>query len=125
MVMSQCAKCSKCCRNVSIEVDEPSDDKEIDEYVWIIMHENIRLYIEEDKWYLEILTPCKMLEDDRQCSIYADRPEVCREYETENCLKNGDEDYFDVLFTNPGELKAYWKEHYEDIEEDENPSPGV
>ena len=118
--MSLCVKCSKCCRNVSIEVDEPQDDMEIDEYVWIILHENIRLYIEEAKWYLEFLTPCKMLQDDGQCSIYADRPDVCSEYETENCLKNGDEDYFDVLFTDPQQLKDYWKEHYEDGKEEED-----
>lgn len=113
MDMPECFRCSRCCHNVSIEVDEPETDSEIDEYIWMLLHKNIRVYINDEKWYVEFITPCRMIGSGGECTIYEKRPDLCREYDPENCLRNGELEFYDVLFEDAKSLKRYWMENYE------------
>ena len=106
--MDSCSRCSACCRNVSVEVDEADTEEELDEYIWILLHENICIYIDDDNWYVEFKTPCKSLAEDGSCKIYDRRPKMCRTYDPDTCLKHGDEDYFDHMFETPEQLRQYW-----------------
>lgn len=107
--MTKCKKCSACCYNVSVEVDKPEDREEIEEYVWMLLHENIGVYISDDKWYVEFLTKCKSLDKTGICTQYDERPQICRDYDPENCLKHGEEEYYEHYFKDHKELLKYWE----------------
>jgi len=71
------------------------------------MHENIIVYIEKKRWYLGILNKCKHLQDDHRCGVYENRPQICREYSTENCDYHGGEYDFQILFTSAEQFRGY------------------
>lgn len=81
-----CAGCSRCCETVSIEVDAPRSPWEYDQWIWVLHHRNLELYLEKpERWYLHIETRCRHLQDDRHCSIYGRHPVLCREYDPREC----------------------------------------
>jgi Fe-S-cluster containining protein len=49
------------------------------------MHNRATTFVEDDSWYLLVHNKCKNLRDDNLCSIYETRPQICRDYTTENC----------------------------------------
>lgn len=106
--MVECKKCSLCCYNVSVEVDEPEDADDIDQYVWLLLHEGLSIYVEDDQWYVEFKCRCSALNDDGTCSIYEHRPELCKRYDPKECLKHGEQDYYELIFKHPNELIKYW-----------------
>ena len=78
-----------CCRYITIEIDPPHKGKvNRDEARWILFHENTHLLREDTSWYVQVDVHCENLTEDQRCAVYHDRPDVCREYETEGC------DYF-------------------------------
>ena len=71
---------AKCCNNVAIEIEAPTN-KEYREYIrWYLAHENISVFVEDGSWYVEFHTGCRMKLPDNSCRIYSERPEMCREY---------------------------------------------
>lgn len=91
-----CATCSGlCCRYISVPLDTPEEPDEFDWIRWVVSHEGVIVYVEDDAWYAEIPTPCSHLTDDHRCSIYDTRPSICREYSTKGCEQTSDdlEDY--------------------------------
>ncbi len=40
---------------------------------------------EDGTWYILVHTKCKHLRDDNLCGIYETRPQICRDYTTDNC----------------------------------------
>jgi Fe-S-cluster containining protein len=81
-----CAGCSRCCETVSIEVDAPRAPWEYDQWIWVLHHQNLELYVEKpERWYLHIETRCRQLGDDRRCRIYGRHPVLCREYDPRGC----------------------------------------
>ncbi|MBD3387956.1 MAG: hypothetical protein GF416_02810 [Candidatus Altiarchaeales archaeon] len=107
--MPDCSGCTACCRHVSIEVDEPDTYEELDEYLWLVLHEGVDVYIDDGDWYVEFKTKCTALADDGRCTRYEGRPLLCRNYDPKDCLKHGEEAWYDHYFTTPEELKAYWE----------------
>lgn len=107
--MESCAKCSACCFNVSVEVDAPEDDNDVDQYVWLLLHEGVTMYVEGGDWHVEFKCRCKALAADGTCGIYEDRPKICRDYCPSECLRHGEGDFFDEYFKTPQELLGYWK----------------
>ncbi len=108
--MVDCVGCTLCCRHVSVGVDEPEDDEDLDELVWLLLHENIAVYIDDEgDWYVEFITPCTALTADGRCSIHGDHPEMCRGYDPESCLAHGEGDWFEHYFKTPEELREYWR----------------
>lgn len=81
-----CAGCTRCCETVSIEVDAPRSPWEYDQWIWVLHHRNLELYLEKpERWYLHIEAPCAQLKPNGHCAVYADRPVLCREYDPRNC----------------------------------------
>lgn len=87
-----CEGCNgKCCRYVAIEIDTPEDMDDLENIRWYVLHKNINVYVDADyQWHIEFLTPCEHLGDKNLCQIYEKRPEICREYDTEECLFHND-----------------------------------
>ena len=63
------------------------------------MHEGIVVWADEGDWYLEVRTVCKHLEPDGRCGIYETRPQICRDYGSdEPCEYFTDHLKYDLYF---------------------------
>ena len=101
-----CKYCTaKCCRYFALPIDEPEDWGEFDYMRWYLMHERATVFVEDDCWYLLVHNKCKNLRDDNLCGIYETRPQICRDYTTDNCEYEDDWVY-----------DHYWETH-EQVEE--------
>jgi Fe-S-cluster containining protein len=83
-----CTGCvAHCCRYVSVEIDTPDTKWQYDQILWMLLHQNVSVYVEHDGlWYVEFQTRCGALDEANLCKIYEDRPRLCREYSNETCL---------------------------------------
>ncbi len=108
-----CDRCTAvCCKYIAIPLNEPEEERDIEDMRWFLLHENIGIYVTpEGDWYIEFHTPCKKLEDNT-CSIYATRPEVCKEHPEDSCEMNGKGEPWKQYFKTPEELLAYIEKHY-------------
>lgn len=111
---NSCDKCNgMCCRYVATSIDEPIDEKEYEFIRWFLLHENVNVYIDnEDDWFLEFLTPCKMLGKDNKCQFYEQRPNICREHSIESCELYGEGDAFKIKFKGVEEFESYMRKNY-------------
>jgi Fe-S-cluster containining protein len=83
---SLCNHCSaKCCKYFALPIDEPATRQDFDYLRWFLLHKEASIFTEDGTWYLLIHTPCKHLQPDNRCGIYETRPQICRDYSTENC----------------------------------------
>lgn len=81
-----CAGCTRCCDTVSIEIDAPRSAWEYDQWVWVLHHRSLEVYVEKpERWFLHIETRCNMLNDQGRCSIHGQHPILCREYDPRVC----------------------------------------
>lgn len=105
-----CAGCGHCCRYVTIAMRAPRNRNDYDEIRWYLLHENMRVFIDSDGWYVEVLTRCRHLEGHR-CGIYQTRPIVCEDYEIDTCERYGEGDPYLALFTNETEYLEYLRKN--------------
>jgi Fe-S-cluster containining protein len=106
-----CDQCSAlCCRYFVLEIDKPETKRAYDDIRWYLIHENVFVFIEKRKWYLGIYSRCKHLQADNRCGIYLTRPQICRDYSTDNCDYHGGEYDWEVLFSSADQLERYAKE---------------
>lgn len=112
-----CEHCTaKCCRYFALPIDEPIDFEDFEFIRWYLLHEHASVFVEDDSWYLLVHTTCQHLQDDHRCGIYDTRPQICRDYSTNDCEYEDDytyehyfetpeqvQEYCDARFTEPGE----------------------
>ncbi|MBD3253257.1 YkgJ family cysteine cluster protein [Candidatus Pacearchaeota archaeon] len=117
MVKKTCKGCgAKCCRYIATEIDKPESKKDYQDIVWYLLHENVWIFIEEGKWYIQFNTDCKKLDENSKCSIYEKRPKICRDLDIESCERYGDGEAYDFLFKEPEEFIDYLKKKGKDTE---------
>ena len=75
----------RCCRYITIVVPAPKRKVDFDELSWFLAHRNISVYVESRRWHVEAQNPCKYLGSDNLCTVYENRPDVCRDYEIKSC----------------------------------------
>ena len=116
-----CDGCDLCCRHIAVEIDKPETKKEYDQIKWFLLHKDIWIFIDnDDSWNLQANNPCVKLtpldtpsdEDqtgqaDGICSYYKERPQICRDYSSDNCEKHGDGDSFKVLWKSLEEFEEW------------------
>ncbi|MBU0979600.1 MAG: YkgJ family cysteine cluster protein [Nanoarchaeota archaeon] len=109
--MNLCHGCdADCCRYISVKIEAPDHEADIDEIRWFLLHEKCSVYLDLDNdWMLEVKTPCSFLKDSK-CMMYKDRPKVCREHDAEECEINGDDKPYKVWFDNVKQFDAWLKE---------------
>jgi uncharacterized protein len=90
---------AKCCRYFALPIDKPDTTKDYDYVRWFMLHESASIFVEDGTWYLLIHTVCKHLQPDNRCGIYLTRPEICREYSTDNCEYDEDSTYHQYFET--------------------------
>jgi Fe-S-cluster containining protein len=102
-----CDYCSaKCCRYFALPIDTPDAVKDFDYMRWFLLHERASVFVEDDNWYLLVHTVCKHLQPDNRCGIYETRPQICREYLTDNCEYDEDSTY-EKYFETPEQVAEY------------------
>lgn len=113
-----CAGCTRCCVTVCIEIDAPRAPWEYDQWIWVLHHENLELYVEKpERWFLHIATRCRQLGGDGRCRIYGEHPVLCREYDPRGCERRAPLSDVVAWFHDAGELErwlagrrpAHWK----------------
>jgi len=96
-----------CCRYISIHLDTPRSKQDFDEIRWFVSHRDVVVYKDDDDdWIVEVMNRCRFLKNNR-CTIYGTRPDVCREYDPENCTHNSGEVPTKIKFTEPGQVVKY------------------
>lgn len=102
-----CSYCTaKCCRYFALPIDTPTTRQEFDYVRWYLLHEQATVFVDEGTWYLLVHTRCRHLQPDNRCGIYATRPQICRDYSTENCEFDDDACY-EQYFETPEQLEEY------------------
>lgn len=81
-----CEHCTaKCCRYFALPISTPKNFADLEYIRWYLLHEQATVFIEDETWYLLVHTVCRHLQDDHRCGIYETRPQICRDYTTDNC----------------------------------------
>ena len=103
-----CSGCSSCCESVSIEIDKPRTNHEYDQWIWVLHHENLEIYVEKpEAWYLHIATRCAQLGEDQRCRIYGRHPVLCREYDPRGCERRAPLSDIVAWFKTAAEMEAW------------------
>ena len=102
-----CFHCpAKCCCYFALPIDPPEDWEDFEFIRWYLLHERATVFIEDDSWYLLVHNRCKMLGDDNLCQAYETRPQICRDYTTDNC-EYEDEWVYDHYFETADQVLEY------------------
>lgn len=110
--MPKCDSCGKCCNHVTIELDTPRSKADFEEIKWFVIHKDVSVFVDDDKvWHIQFNTPCNALKDN-MCDIYDKRPEVCREYDPDECENNGIGKYYKIMFTKPSQVESFVKKRF-------------
>lgn len=102
-----CEYCSaKCCQYFALPIDTPESREDYDHIRWYMYHGNVQIFVDEGSWFLMVLNKCDNLMEDNRCGVYDIRPQICREYSTDNCEYDGDGVY-DMYFETAEQLYEY------------------
>ena len=112
-----CHECAAlCCQHYALEIDAPEDAEDFETLTWYLIHGNSWLWVDDGEWFLQVDQPCRFLDAINACTIYSERPSICREYGLPDDEAHPDDplcDYFaqdvehDLEFREPGEIRAY------------------
>ena len=76
-----CLECgAKCCKFISIGLDEFPADLDPDPERYFNLHEGVRVVETRGGREIVIASRCSALREDDTCSIYEDRPDLCRNF---------------------------------------------
>ena len=93
-----CQHCTaKCCRYFALPIETPKITKDFEYMRWYLIHGRISIFVDGETWYLMVHNVCDHLQEDNRCGIYQTRPQICRDYTTDDCEYDGDGQY-DMLF---------------------------
>lgn len=106
--MMLCQGCVRCCTYVAVEVDAPDAPWQYDQYVWLLHHKNIWMYVEKgNHWYVQFETVCNQLTPTGQCRIHGEHPVLCKQYDARACERRGELSDTIAHFTTGPELVAW------------------
>ncbi len=102
-----CEYCTaKCCRYFALPIDRPKKWKDFEFIRWYLVHDRASMFVEDGTWYLLVHTVCQHLQDDHRCGIYETRPQICRDYTTDEC-EYEDEYTYEQYFERPEQIAEY------------------
>lgn len=108
-----CEHCTgACCRYIALPIETPEDRSDFDDIRWYLIHEEVSVFVEDGEWFISFATKCRHLRDDHMCGIYSTRPQICRDYTTENCDYHSGDYGWEEHFTSPEHLDAYVQAHF-------------
>ncbi|HEX3872464.1 MAG TPA: YkgJ family cysteine cluster protein [Pirellulales bacterium] len=81
-----CDHCTaKCCKYYALPIETPDCRQDLDYMRWYLLHGKTCVFTEDDTWYLLVMGTCEHLQSDNRCGIYHTRPQICRDYSTNDC----------------------------------------
>ena len=90
-----CDHCTaKCCRYFALPLETPDTLKDFEYIRWYMLHGETTIFCEDDDWYLMVHNKCDHLQPDQRCGIYETRPQICRDYSTNECEYEDDWTYY-------------------------------
>lgn len=102
-----CNHCgAKCCRYFALPIDKPKAWQDFDYIRWYLLHERTAIFTDEGCWYLLVQNRCQHLGDDHRCGIYESRPQICRDYKTNDC-EYEDDWVYDHYWETPEQVEEY------------------
>lgn len=102
-----CEYCTaKCCRYFALPIDTPTERKDFDYVRWYLLHDRATVFVDDGDWYLLVHTTCRHLQADNRCGIYETRPQICRDYTTDNC-EYDDSWVYEKYFELPEQVAEY------------------
>ena len=102
-----CEYCTaKCCRYFALPIETPNTRKDYDYMRWFLLHEHASIFTDDDTWYLLVHTRCRHLQADNRCGIYETRPQICRDYTTDDC-EYEDSWVYDRYFETSEQVQEY------------------
>lgn len=85
----ECTECARCCTYVGVGINAPTTPRYATDVLWYLYHEQVSVYRDDDgEWSVLFETRCRNLADDRRCEVYAERPHVCRGFDSASCDVN-------------------------------------
>jgi Fe-S-cluster containining protein len=106
-----CEHCTAtCCRYIALPLDKPGTAADFDDLRWFLIHEGVSVFVEDGDWYIALETPCRHLQPDHHCAIYATRPAICRRYSTADCDYHSGDYGWQQHFTCPEHLEEYLRQ---------------
>lgn len=107
-----CAGCVTCCTYVTIEVDAPRQAWEYDQWIWMLHHQGLEMYVEKpERWFVYIPTRCRQLNAHGRCNIHGRHPVLCRDYDPRSCERRYPLSDMRGWFHNAEELEAWIQQH--------------
>jgi Fe-S-cluster containining protein len=108
-----CLSCGLCCGYIAVDIEEPTTLKGATDILWYLYHPNVSVYAEDDDWMVVFETRCQHQLDDKRCSIYETRPQICRAFDENECEVNSEE--IGVSFYTPREFLEYLERNHKRI----------
>ena len=118
--MIDCSECTnkngmpaECCQEITISFDTDGDLMWWSELRWMVAHDSVNLVRAKDSgiWSVVFVTPCSKLTEDGRCSIYKQRPLICKEYSNKTCTKNGIGEIYDLEFDNLDDFDSWFSKN--------------
>ncbi len=107
-IKDKCWKCGNCCKYVAVEIDKPKTKKDFEDIKWYVCHKNVNVFVDENNiWYVEFLTKCEFLDENNLCKIYNKRPKICKKYNPDECIKNGQGSGEKLKFSHLEQIEKY------------------
>ena len=99
-----------CCGYFALPIETPKTRQDFDNIRWYLCHQHVSIFVEKNDWYLGINNKCRHTsKKDHRCSIYDNRPKICRSYSTADCDRiEGDYEYR-LHFKNDRQMEEYIK----------------
>ncbi len=103
-----CLKCDgRCCRYFAFEIDKPDTFEEFENIRWFIMHHGVTVHVDQGDWYIAIPVACRNIGPNNLCTIYEDRPLICRTYSNANCDAHAGTYEYEAELKTPEDVEAY------------------
>jgi Fe-S-cluster containining protein len=102
-----CTSCGQCCTYIGVGINAPTRPRYATDVLWYLYHENVYVYVDGDgEWSVHFESRCRNLGDDLLCRIYAERPQICRGFDSRSCEVN-DTAHRSLTFREPAEFLAW------------------
>lgn len=114
-VENKCSRCtgSTCCTYTTEALGSMRSMSDFDQLLWQISHQHVEAYKDDDGWFLLIRGTCEHLQNDGGCAIYAQRPQVCRDYSNDWCEFDAPaESGFELHFKTYSSLLTYCRKRF-------------
>jgi len=101
-----CMDCGAvCCTNLAMAIGKPANKAEVKDLKWQLRFDTVKVYIRSHHWYQWVKGRCMYLSDKDLCTIYNERPRICRQHNPPECEKFGK--FYDVMLSSPEDLDKY------------------